>query len=111
MAQRFVKPFTGLDTNPGTFASPVKTAFRAQQIASAEDTILLHSGETTFEGLQLTKSGLVFDTYNGSEKAKWSGFLQVTGWTYIGDGKWEASHSSLLATVAQLTIENTPYEK
>lgn len=91
-ADYYVSP-GGANGNDGSLASPWKTIQKAANTAQAGDTIHIRAGvyreQVTPLNAGNTDSPIVFKAYN-NEEVVISGCDQLTNWTALGDGTYEA---------------------
>jgi parallel beta-helix repeat protein len=83
----------GNDANAGTSASAAwKTLDKVNSFSfAANDTILLKRGEVFFGAVNIKRDNLTFSAYGTGAKPLITGLVNVTGWTSLGGGVYEAS--------------------
>lgn len=102
----YVRISGGSNNNNGlTSASPVQTREHAQNLAVPGDRILTYAGDNFSGQFNQTKSGIRWDTYGGSNKSIFSGFVTLSGWVSQGNGIWSSTNASLGSTVKKITLD------
>jgi hypothetical protein len=100
-------------SNPAT---PWRTLSKLNSSFSAllpGDTIFFRRGDVFFGSIIITRSGnatrpIVFAAYGSGAKPIISGFVNLSSWTSVGNGIFQASAPSLKAWLNLVTINNVP---
>lgn len=111
MADIHLNTISGNDANSGTLANPVQTVPRAISLFNTGDRILTWHNSVISINHFATKHGLYFDVYGGSNKPKWTGAIELTGWTNIGGGLWQVTNVSLPANIKKMLLSGSDVEK
>ncbi len=75
-------------------SSPWKTINKLNSIMStlqSGDAVLFNRGDVFDGSINMTTSGITFSSYGSGNKPVINGFTQITNWTSIGNGIWQAS--------------------
>jgi parallel beta-helix repeat protein len=117
MATTYYVSFTqGADTNPGTQASPWKTAGRALAVSGfstvvvAGDTVLFRCNDVWVENISVDAAltGLTMGTYSSGAKPVIRGFFTPTSWTNNGNGTYSFTNSAFATgmPINAVTLDN-----
>ncbi len=74
--------------------TPWKTINKLNSIMStlqSGDAVLFNRGDVFYGAINMTTSGITFSSYGSGNKPVINGFTQITNWTAIGNGIWQAS--------------------
>lgn len=75
-------------------STPWKTINKLNSIMStlqSGDAVLFNRGDVFDGSINMTTSGITFSSYGSGNKPVINGFTQITNWTSIGNGIWQAS--------------------
>jgi hypothetical protein len=78
-------------------STPWKTISKLNSVMStlqSGDAVLFNRGDVFDGGINMTTSGITFSSYGSGLKPVINGFSQVTNWTSLGNGIWQASCNS-----------------
>lgn len=114
-ARNYYVSANGNDGNAGTSATaPWRTIAKVNSSFGsvvAGDSILFRSGDIFYGALVIGKSGssgrpIVISSYGTGAKPVITGFVNVTGWTSVGNGIYQAALPGAKSTLNMVTINN-----